>query len=315
VGFALIVVGQAIVCLVSRNASIAPVVAAAVLVYAGVGLVMSPTQTAGLKHLPPALNPFGVAIMNTFIQVAASFGPSLFVGILSSTAASAAGAGATAALAQAQGFSVAVLVAAVIAVCGLAISLAYARGAVRAAAPADRRAIPGEPSLADVMKTDVYQVMQTATVHDAVALMLEKHTSGLPITNASGEVVGYISDGDVMKALGRQGAAAVDLVGALAVYHEDETFEQRLAEVMEAPVMEYATRQVISLDASSSIEAACTVLGEGRLKKVPVLSEGRLVGTVSRSDVNRHLMATFVKLGELAHAGADPAARWEGAEA
>ena len=77
VGFALIVVGQAIVCLVSRNASIAPVVAAAVLVYAGVGLVMSPMQTAGLKHLPPALNPFGVAIMNTFIQVAASFGPSL----------------------------------------------------------------------------------------------------------------------------------------------------------------------------------------------------------------------------------------------
>jgi DHA2 family lincomycin resistance protein-like MFS transporter len=39
----------------------------------------------------------------------------------------------------------------------------------------------------------------------------------------------------------------------------------------------------------------CTVLGEKRIKKLPVLDGGRLVGTISRSDVNRSLMSAFLQ--------------------
>ena len=298
-GFLLIMAGQAVVCLACRSTAIWPVVAASTVVYAGVGLVMSPSQTAGLKHLAPDLNPYGVAIMSTFIQVAACLGPSLFVGVLSSGSASALAAGVSSAFAQAQGFSQAVLVAAAIAAAGFALSLWYARGSAAAPQPARSAAIPGEPTLAQVMKTDVYQVDQTATVHQAVAMMLEHGTSGLPVTGASGGVVGFISDGDVMKALGRQDATAVDLVGALAIYHDDKTFEQRLAEVMESNVMELASHPAVCIDVSASIEEVCTLLGGRRLKKAPVLDGGRLAGTVSRTDVNRCLMRTFVALGEV----------------
>ncbi len=356
VGFGLILVGQVIVCIVGRSAAIGPVVAASVLVYAGVGLVMSPGQTAGLKHLTPDLNPYGVAIMSTFIQVAACLGPSLFVGVLSSISASAAAEGAASNMAQAAGFSDAVLVAAAIAAAGFVIALFYSRSSAKAgaavaagtsaapaaggaevgasksegaagaagapgataagkatagaggdvaAAPSGAAAATGAsgseaavpaPTLASIMKTDVYQVSVTATVHDAVSLMLEKHTSGLPITDGQGNVLGFISDGDIMKSLGRQGQTAVDLVGALAIYQDDETFEQRVASIMESNVMDYATRQVISISVGSSIEEACTLLGERRLKKVPVLENGKLVGTISRTDVNRYLMNTFVKV-------------------
>jgi DHA2 family lincomycin resistance protein-like MFS transporter len=71
------------------------------------------------------MNPFGVGIMSTFIQVAAAIGPSLFVGVLSSSAAAAASAGASAQLAEASGFSSALMVAAVIDVAGVVLSLVY----------------------------------------------------------------------------------------------------------------------------------------------------------------------------------------------
>lgn len=151
----------------------------------------------------------------------------------------------------------------------------------------------------DRHRTTDDQIDQTATVHQAVAMMLEHGTSGLPVTGASGGVVGFISDGDVMKALGRQDATAVDLVGALAIYHDDKTFEQRLAEVMESNVMELASHPAVCIDVSASIEEVCTLLGGRRLKKAPVLDGGRLAGTVSRTDVNRCLMRTFVALGEV----------------
>lgn len=127
VGFALIAVGQAAISMTAASMNIGIVVALTVVVYAGVGLVLSPSQTAGLETLPAAEHPHGTALLNTWNMIAASFGPSLFIGLLSSSAAVAGAAGVAADVAQAIGFAAAVRVAAVIAVAGFAVSLVYAR--------------------------------------------------------------------------------------------------------------------------------------------------------------------------------------------
>ena len=125
-GFLLIAVGQVATALLGSSMSLAPIVVASVVVYAGVGLVMSPSQTAGLKALEHEEHPHGVSIINTIIMVAAAFGPSLFIGALSSTAASAEARGMAANAAQAAGFSTAVWIAAAIAAVGFAISIVFA---------------------------------------------------------------------------------------------------------------------------------------------------------------------------------------------
>jgi len=127
VGFALIAVGQTAISMTAASMNIGVVVALTVVVYAGVGLVLSPSQTAGLETLPAAGHPHGTALLNTWNMIAASFGPSLFIGLLSSSAATAGAAGAATDVAQAIGFATAVRVAAVIAVVGFATSLVYAR--------------------------------------------------------------------------------------------------------------------------------------------------------------------------------------------
>ena len=89
VGFALIAVGQTAISMTAASMNIGVVVALTVVVYAGVGLVLSPSQTAGLETLPVAEHPHGTALLNTWNMIAASFGPSLFIGLLSSSAATA----------------------------------------------------------------------------------------------------------------------------------------------------------------------------------------------------------------------------------
>ena len=127
VGFALVAVGQTAISMTAASMNIGVVVALTVVVYAGVGLVLSPSQTAGLETLPAAEHPHGTALLNTWNMIAASFGPSLFIGLLSSSASTAGAAGAATDVAQAIGFATAVRVAAVIAVVGFATSLVYAR--------------------------------------------------------------------------------------------------------------------------------------------------------------------------------------------
>lgn len=127
VGFALIAVGQTAISMTAASMNIGVVVLLTVVVYAGVGLVLSPSQTAGLETLPAAEHPHGTALLNTWNMIAASFGPSLFIGLLSSSAVAAGAAGVASDVAQAIGFAAAVRVAAVIAVVGFAVSLVYAR--------------------------------------------------------------------------------------------------------------------------------------------------------------------------------------------
>mgnify|MGYP000004760962 CR=1 FL=1 len=75
--------------------SVPAVFAAMLVMYVAVGFIFSPSQTAGLRALPPRQNPFGVALMTTFVQIAACIGPSLYIGIMSSGQAGAAASGAS----------------------------------------------------------------------------------------------------------------------------------------------------------------------------------------------------------------------------
>ncbi|MGI6590758.1 MAG: MFS transporter [Eggerthellaceae bacterium] len=296
-GFLLIAVGMAFIVAVAADIRIALVVAGACVVYAGVGLVMSPSQTSGLKQIPRDLNAHGVTLMSVFIQVAACVGPSLYMGILSSSENAAMAQGATAAQAVASGFASTSVVATGIGIVGTVLAFFYARHAVKAAAraPKAETAAPQALSLSSVMQRDVYTVHQGQTVYEAIQQMLEHGTSGLPIVDDRNRVIGFISDGDIMKSLADQGQPVLDLTYSLSVFADDVSFDNRLKHLMTANVMDVATHQVVSVEADTSIERVCAVLGERRIKKLPVLERGRLVGTVSRTDVNRSLMSAFLK--------------------
>lgn len=300
-GFLLIAVGQVSVCLVAGSINLLWVVLASCVVYAGVGFIFSPSQTAGLKTLPPEQNPFGVGIMSTFIQVSAAVGPSLFVGVLSSTLSDQLVNGASEAQAQAAGFAAAIAVAAVIASAGAVVAFFYARRAVASDAPkikvATAPVAPKALELQTIMKEKAYTVPAYAYVYEAIEIMLEHHTSGLPVIDREGTVVGFISDGDIMRTLADQDAVLVDLYYSLSTLANTPAFDERMDALMHNRVEDLATEHVISLDVETSIERVCTVLGEHHLKKAPVVRDGKLVGTVSRSDVNRYLLNAFVAKG------------------
>ena len=123
--------GFAAIAAVAPTLSLPAAFVAALLIMGGTGFIFSPSQTAGLRTLPAEMNPFGVAISTTFVQIAACIGPSLYTGIMSTAQAGALAAGADAALATAQGFSIAMVVAACIAAAGCALALVYSRAAVK----------------------------------------------------------------------------------------------------------------------------------------------------------------------------------------
>ena len=253
--------------------------------------------TAGLRALPPQQNPFGVALMTTFVQIAACIGPSLYIGIMSSGQAGAAAGGASAAQATADGFALAMVVAAAIGVVGFALSLAYARAARKRAAvqAVERAAQPQALSvLASIMEADPYTLPAATPVREAMRAFVDLRVGGLPLVDEQGHPAGFVSDGDVMRYLADKHpliTGSYSLVEAA----NSQTFDERLRELIELPVSAIATDKLVAIEAGSSLEEVCNLLATRRLKKVPVVRDGAIVGTVNRSDVLRYAMDTCLQ--------------------
>lgn len=277
-----------------------------VLLYApiliGCSFSVGPAQSFALGRLTPELHPHGVTMCYTMIQVAGCVGSSLYVGILSAGEASALAAGLDAQGATAVGFSSACTAAACFMVVGLVFALATSAiskkgtapsaraGAVAAGAPSGVRAEAPSP-LDAVMTRDVFSISSEATVYDALREMAARKTSGLPVVSAGGKVAGFVSDGDVMRALSDEGGDVLGVSVLYAHWSRSGSLDEALSGLKGIGVMDIATRKVVAVDRGMGLEGVCQVLSSTRIKKVPVLERGRMVGIVSRSDLIRYLVS------------------------
>ena len=267
-GFALGALGTAAMAIVAPSQSAPALFVAALFVYAGIGLVFSPSQTAGLKTLPPQQNPFGVALMTTFVQVAACVGPALFTGVLSSVQGGAIAGGADAGLGCALGFAAAIEVAAVIAFVGLAVAFVYSLAAYRRAAQAP--AVVG----AGVAGAPAGHGPQGGAPAGEAAAPAARAAACECMAGESGRVVQ--ADAVVREhAADEFGRAA--RVGA-AVSLSSAT----LADIME--------REPYAVAADAPVSEAMHALVEHQVSGLPLVdAQGRVCGFVSDGDIMRYL--------------------------
>ena len=307
VGFGAIVAGLVFLTLSAPDLGLGITIAASIAVYAGVGLVMAPSQTAGLGALRRSQHDDGVSAMNTLIMVAASFGPSFFVGVMSSDAGAAQAAGAVEAIAQAQGFASACSVATFIALAGFVVAFVFSlRTREKKLAPVVLRTMElsaedrPAPTLESVMHADAYTVDSRATVRDVARILVGTKTSGVPIVDGERRLVGFVSDGDIMRAISGMRPDGFD-VGRYVMrsidgaYDSDEAFASMADELMSMPALSIAERHVVAIEKDTPLDEAFTLLRSSRFKKVPVMSGDKLVGTVSRNDVVRYLMGVLAE--------------------
>lgn len=144
---------------------------------------------------------------------------------------------------------------------------------------------------AEVMNREPVCAADTATMAEVIRLMDANQTSGLPVVSASGDLVGFVSDGDVASYLGKTEIALVDstLLNGYR-YIDDEDAATRLRELMGLNVMAVATRRVISVEATTPVDEVCALFAAKRIKKVPVVQNGKLVGSLSRRNIMRSLV-------------------------
>jgi CBS domain-containing protein len=144
----------------------------------------------------------------------------------------------------------------------------------------------------EIMTREVITVGPETTIGEAAALMVTHGVSGLPVVDA-GRVVGILSEGDLIlrQKERRPGPWWRSFVADGEKLARD--YQRRVG----TTVAEVMTRPVIWVGPEVSIETVAAILDERRIRRVPVLDAGKLVGIVSRGDLVKALAREPVRRG------------------
>ena len=141
---------------------------------------------------------------------------------------------------------------------------------------------------ADVMTSDVLTIDANASVLDAARTMLRNRVSGMPVADLHGKLVGMLTEGDLLRRaetgterhrshwlelLLGPGRAAADYTVAHA---------RKVGEVM--------TDRVVTIAPDATLDQAVALMERHKVKRLPVVAGGKLVGIVSRADFLRALV-------------------------
>jgi CBS domain-containing protein len=139
----------------------------------------------------------------------------------------------------------------------------------------------------EVMTRTVITIDEQAPIAEALQLMLGKAISGLPVVNCNNQLVGIITEGDLL----RRAELAMEphiawwknlLFGPwFSAQEYVRTHARSVASVM--------TRETLCIAQDTPLPMIVQMMEQGHVRRLPVVEDGKVIGIVSRRDVLRPL--------------------------
>lgn len=143
-------------------------------------------------------------------------------------------------------------------------------------------------NIKDIMTRRVLTIAPGASVLDAAQLMLKRRVSGLPVVDASGRLVGIVTEGDLLRrtelATERHRPRWIEFLLGPGKAAEEFTRShgRKIEEIM--------TADPYTLTEEAGLDDVVTLMEGHNIKRVPIVRAGALVGIVSRADMLKALL-------------------------
>jgi CBS domain-containing protein len=116
--------------------------------------------------------------------------------------------------------------------------------------------------------SDVVSVRPDDTVFSALKVMADRNVGAVMVMEEEGQLVGVLSERDYARKVVLHGHTSRDTIAA-----------------------EIMTRDVVCISADKRVEEAMAMMTVKRIRHLPVMDDGRLIGVVSIGDVGRAIIA------------------------
>ena len=150
----------------------------------------------------------------------------------------------------------------------------------------------------DVMVSNVITIPITATIGETAAILLNNHISGAPVLGEEGELVGIVSEGDLMRR--PETGTSKPPSWWLELISSERSLATEYIKSHSRKVVDVMSRNVVTASPDTPLGDIAALLERNRIKRVPIVEGGKIVGIVSRANIMQALASATKKLPSLA---------------
>lgn len=142
----------------------------------------------------------------------------------------------------------------------------------------------------DIMTTEVITVPPQMSVLELARLLAEKKINGVLVVDESGELVGVVTQSDLIdRARKFELPLVITILDAHFYLERPGTFKRNLEKMVGTTVADLMTSPPITISPDLPVDEIASIMAHKKVHTLPVVEEGKLVGIIGKIDIIRAL--------------------------
>ena len=144
-------------------------------------------------------------------------------------------------------------------------------------------------TVAEVMTSKPFTVKLKTPLKEALKILVEKRISGLPVVDEQDELVGVISESDLMwQETGVEPPPYIMILDSVIYLENPARYEKEIHKALGQTVQEVMSDKPITIKPEQSIKQAAHLMHEKKIRRLPVVdAQARVVGIITQGDIIR----------------------------
>ncbi|HEY3375554.1 MAG TPA: CBS domain-containing protein [Candidatus Aquicultor sp.] len=141
----------------------------------------------------------------------------------------------------------------------------------------------------DIMSKEIVVFTPDMTVKEAAGILSAKGISGAPVVDNEDRLVGMVSESDlIMQDVRLHFPTFIQLLdGYIYLPSSMQRFEEEFKKAVGAKVGDVMSTEVVTIGEDDTVEDIATLMVEQDISRAPVMSDGKLVGIITKGDLVR----------------------------
>lgn len=146
--------------------------------------------------------------------------------------------------------------------------------------------------VSEIMHTDFVVLHPGDTVESAMRTLVDRNVDAAPVTDAGGVLLGMLSNTDlIVQEAQLHFPTLISILGAsIEIGHK--RFDEDLTAALASEVSQIMAPDPVSCEETDTVETVATRMHDNDIGLLPVVRDGRVVGTVSRNDILRAILSS-----------------------